>query len=79
MTSRIKRLVINPAAFVSIMQTESAWRVWEGIPKGAELVGATLDPQTMNFILFIAHESFDPVNVQDEVAPLLVLEIRKIL
>ena len=61
------------------MQTNSCWRVYEGIPKEAELVGATLDHNTMNFILFIADKSFDLVNVQDEVAPLLTLEIRKVL
>jgi hypothetical protein len=61
------------------MKTGSCWRAYEGIPDGAELVGATIDPQTSNFVLFIAHQSFEQIDVQEDVAPLLVLEIRKVL
>jgi hypothetical protein len=79
MKKRIKRLIINPVAFISIMKNGTTWRVFEGIPSKAELVGATLDSQTQNFILFIQDESFELVNVQEEVAPLLVLEVRKVI
>jgi hypothetical protein len=79
MRARIRRLIINPNAFCSIMQTDSMWRCHEGIPKDAELVGSTQDPQTMNFILFIASKEFEQIDPQEDVAPLLVLEIRKVL
>ncbi len=78
MKARIKRVVINPLAFVSIVQDDSAWRVTAGIPKGANLHGATLDPLTMNFVLFIEHESFDEVDVENDVAPLFTIEIRRV-
>jgi len=79
MKARIRRLILNPHAFISIMKTNSCWRAYEGIPEGSELVGATIDPSTMNFVLFIAHQSFDQIDPQEDVAPLLVLEIRKVL
>ena len=78
MKARIRRIIINPSAFMGIMREETAWRVTCGVPKKAELRGATLDPQTMNFVLFIEDESFDAIDIQNEVAPLLTLEIRKV-
>jgi len=79
MKARIRRLVINAVAFINIMQEGSTWRCYEGVPKDAEVVGATQDPQTSNFIIFIAHKDFALIDVQEEVAPLLTLEIRKVL
>jgi len=78
MRSKIKRVIINPLAFLNIMETNTAWRVTSGIPKDARLCGFTTDPQTQNLILFIEHPSFDEIDVQNEVASLLTLEVRKV-
>lgn len=77
MKARIKRVQINPQAFFHIMSCGTAWRVSQGIPKGASLRGFTIDPYTQNFNLFVEHSSFDEVDV-DTVAPLLTTEFRKI-
>lgn len=65
-------------ALMSIFTQDTVWRSEHGIPKTAQLAGFTLDPNTMNLILFIADSSFDQVDVANDVAPLLTLEVRKI-
>lgn len=60
------------------MQTGTTWRVDQGIPKGAEMRGFNIDPQTQNLILFISHDSFDEVDVTNNISPLHDLEIRNI-
>lgn len=77
MKARVKRVGINPEAFFSIMQNETAWRVQKGIPKGARMRGFTLDPYTQILFLFVEHDSFPEVDL-DEVAPLLETEFRRI-
>jgi hypothetical protein len=59
------------------MQTDTAWRVHKGIPKGARLRGFTVDPYTQELNLFVEHESFEPIEVST-VAPILETEFRKI-
>jgi len=78
MKDKIRRIIINPLAFLGIMAQDTAWRVSEGIPKDAQLRGFTIDPQTMNLVLFVFHETFDLIDIQNTVSPLLPLEIRKI-
>ena len=78
MTTRLKRLVINPAAFFHIMKTDTSWKVFAGIPEGAELRGFTLDPATQNLNLFIEHESFEPIDATTQVAPILKTEFRRV-
>ena len=63
---------------MNIMKTDTAWRVTAGVPDKSEMRGFTIDPQTQNLILFVEHESFEPIDVQNEVASLLTLEIRKV-
>lgn len=78
MKARIKRVVLNPLAFLNIMATGTTWRVDYGIPKTANLNGFTIDPQTQNLILFVQDDSFEPIDVNEQVAGLISLEIRKI-
>ena len=78
MKTRMKRLIINPAAFFHIMRTGSSWRVVLGIPEGAQMRGFTVDPSTQNLNLFIEHESFDPIDSATQVAPILKTEFRKV-
>ena len=63
---------------MNIMKQGTAWRVDAGVPDKAEMRGFTIDPQTQNLVLFVEHESFDAIDVQGQVAPLLTLEIRKV-
>lgn len=77
MKVKVKRVKVSPEAFFHIMQTDTAWRVSKGIPKGARLRGFTVDPYTQELNLFVEHESFDPIDVST-VAPLLETEFRKI-
>jgi hypothetical protein len=70
-------MLINPEAFLHIMQTDTAWRVSEGIPKGSRLRGFCLDPYTQSLHLFVEHESFPEIDV-NSVAPVLVTEFVKI-
>ena len=79
MKLRLKRLIINPEAFLKIMSQDTAWRVKAGVPKTARLHGFLIDPSTQNLVIFLEDESFDPIDVTNEVAPLLVTEFRKIL
>lgn len=59
------------------MATDTAWRVKEGIPKGAKLRGFTVDPYTQELNLFVEHESFEEVP-NGVVASLLKTEFYKI-
>lgn len=77
MKARIKRLIINPLAFLHIMKDDTAWRVTKGVPKDTKICGFVIDPHTNNLVLFIEHESFPEVDV-NTVAPLLETEFRKI-
>lgn len=74
---RIKRLVISPTVFFRIMQTETAWEVFKGIPEGARLAGFTLDPYTQNLNLFVEHDSFPQIE-EGTVAPVLETEFRRL-
>lgn len=78
MKVRLRRVILNPLALLSIMTLDTTWRVSEGVPKKAVLQGFTIDPSTQNLVLFITDDSFDEVDVANDVAPLLTLEIRKI-
>lgn len=78
MKARLKRLQINPEAFIHIMSEETAWRVSKGLPKGCRLRGAVMDPYAQNLIILLEHESFDEVEVT-EVAPLIETEFRRIV
>lgn len=77
MKSRIKRIQINPEVFLHIMAKESAWRMVEGVPKGARLRGASIDPYTQVLILLVEHESFEEIDVNN-VAPLISTEFERI-
>ncbi|NJO48152.1 MAG: hypothetical protein HC840_00390 [Leptolyngbyaceae cyanobacterium RM2_2_4] len=77
MKAKVKRVKVHPEAFFRIMQTDTAWRVSKGIPKGARLRGFTVDPYTQELNLFVEHESFDAIDVST-VAPILETEFRKI-
>lgn len=76
MKVRVKRVQINPEAFIHIMRTDTAWKVSKGIPAGAKLRGFTLDPYTQTLNLFVEHESFEPVEVYS-VCPVLETEFQK--
>lgn len=77
MRARVKRIVVNPEAFLHILQYETAWRVHKGVPKDARLRGAVIDPYTQNINLFIEHDSFPELDL-NKVAPILETEFRKI-
>jgi hypothetical protein len=77
MKARVKRMLINPEAFFHIMQSDTAWKVSKGIPKGARLRGFTLDPYTQALHLFVEHESFPLVDTSS-VAPVLETEFTKV-
>lgn len=79
MKARIRRLAINPEAFLHIMQSDTAWRVSQGVPQGTTLRGFTIDPSTQSLNLFLEHKSFELIDVHSEVAPLLVTEFLKIV
>lgn len=78
MRARIKRIKISPEAFLHIMETNTAWRVHEGVPKGSKVRGFCLDPYTSELNLFVENEAFELVEIHAEVAPLLITEFRKI-
>lgn len=77
MVAKVKRVGVKPEAFFQIMQNNTAWRVSKGIPKGARMRGFTLDPYTQILYLFVEHDSFPEIDL-NEVAPLLETEFHKI-
>lgn len=77
MKARIKRIQVSPETFLHIMKSNTAWRVSHGVPDNAKMRGCTIDPYTMTINIFVEHESFDAVDLQ-EVAPLLKTEFRRI-
>jgi hypothetical protein len=77
MKARIKRIQINPEVFLHIMAQESAWKMVDGVPKGARLRGASIDPYTQVLILLIEHDSFDEIDV-NTVAPLISTSFERI-
>jgi len=78
MRARIKRMMINPDMLFHIMETGTAWRVSKGIPTGAKMRGVTLDPHTQIIHLFVEHESFEEVQLDQDVAPQLETIFKKI-
>lgn len=78
MKAKIKRILISPTVLFKVMQEGTAWRVKKGVPIDAELRGFTLDPLTQNLHLFIEHESFDSVEIEKEVSPVLQTTFEKI-
>lgn len=78
MKARIKRVLVNPQAFLSIMATGTSWTVSQGVPEGAKLRGFTTDPLTQSLHLFIEHESFPLIDVYAQVAPVLATEFLKV-
>lgn len=56
---------------------DSAWRMYKGVPKDAKMRGFLIDPHNQNLVLFVEHESFDLVGIE-EVFPLLELEFLRI-
>ena len=78
MTARVKRMKISPEAFFHIMANDTCWRVEKGIPAGARLRGFTVDPYTQELNLFIEHDSFEPVEIGSQVAPVLETRFRKV-
>jgi len=59
------------------MAEDTAWRVSEGVPRGAKLRGASIDPYTQSIILLVEDESFDAIDV-NTIAPLLRTEFERI-
>lgn len=78
MKARIKRMTINPNMLFHIMETNTAWRVSKGIPKGAQMRGVTIDPYTQMIHLFVEHESFDEIETEKEVSPQIETLFKKI-
>lgn len=78
MRAKIKRMIINPEAFIKIMSQDTAWRVKVGVPKTARLKTCMLDPHTGNIVLFIEDDSFPEIDLYSDVAPILETEFRKI-
>lgn len=78
MRKRLKRITINPEAFLHIMADNTAWRVAQGVPKGARLTNTVMDPHTGNLVIFIEHESFEEIELAKDVAPMLPTEFLKI-
>jgi hypothetical protein len=70
--------MINPEMLFHIMETDTAWRVTKGIPKGARMRGFTIDPITQILHLFVEHESFPEVDVTSEISPQLEALFKKI-
>ncbi len=77
MRVRLKRIMINPNMLFHIMETDSAWRVVEGIPPGAKMRGFTLDPYTQILHLFVEHDSFEEIDT-DTVSPQLKTSFKKL-
>ena len=77
MTMKMKRVIVSPEVLFYIMQNDTAWRVKFGIPKDATLKGFTLDPYANVLNLFVFHDSFEEIDV-NEVAPVLETEFLKI-
>lgn len=78
MKAKVKRLAINPEQLLNVMQHNTAWRVVEGVPKTARLRGITIDPYTQILHLFVEDESFEPVDIDNEVTPLFKTVFRKV-
>jgi len=70
--------VINPEMFLHIMANNTAWRVSRGVPKGSRLSNTVMDPHTGNLVIFIEHESFEEIDLEKNVAPILDTEFLKI-
>jgi hypothetical protein len=78
MKLKVKRMIISPLALINFMTKDTCWRVVKGLPKSVKLAGFTLDPATQNLVLFVQDDSFDEVDVHEEIAPLFVTEFRKV-
>ncbi len=78
MKAKIKRVAISPDMLFHVMETDTAWRVAKGIPKGARMRGITIDPFTQTLHLFVEHDSFEPVKIDTQVSPLLETLFKKI-
>lgn len=51
---------------------------FRGTPRTARLRGFTIDPMTQNLNLFVEDESFEEIEVETQVAPILETLFRKI-
>lgn len=79
MTTRVKRLTINPEIFFKLMAPNSAWKIENGVPADARMRGFLIDPHTQNLVLFVEHESFEPIDLSREVAPPMQVDFRRIV
>jgi hypothetical protein len=77
MKAKFKRLIVNPEAFLMIMQNDTSWKVEVGVPQGARFRGCSLDPYALVINIFVEHESFPDVEI-GTVAPILPTEFVKV-
>ena len=61
-TFKYKRVYINAEVFAALFETNGSWRTVEGIPKGAQVVGAGFDKARGCFMFLLEHASFEPIN-----------------
>lgn len=78
MKARIKRVVIAPEVLFHVLQKDTAWCVEKGIPAGSVLRGITNDPLTMNLNMFVEHEDFPEVNLENEVSSQIEILCKKL-
>lgn len=78
MRARIKRVTMSPEALFRVLETGTAWKVEQGIPKDAKLCGLTTDPDTDNLYFFVEHDSFDEITIEKDIAPQLKLLFKKL-
>lgn len=74
---RLKRVLIQPAALLSLFGTciEGKYFQVEGIPAGSKCVSMAIDPSTMLLVLFLEHESFEAIDINKPV-PEQAVQIR---
>jgi hypothetical protein len=68
---RVKFVMINPAAFMSLftegLKIRKGWKIMEGIPEDAKIITVVYDSLRNGFIVLLESEKYPPV--QEGVMP----------
>lgn len=66
---RVRRVAITPDLLLALLidKKELHLRVEAGIPITATLAGSSYDGERREFVLYLEHESFEPITERDRV------------
>lgn len=68
---RAMRLPVSAPVLAGLLVSGSSWKVIEGIPETARVCGYTFDNFSSVIHLFLEHESFEEVDVNSDIVPIL--------